>query len=179
MKSRTKVITLGLVLFIAFFAVNMLNSKQDSVSAKEGTSVGNNAPNFTLTDLSGKKVNLQDVIRSNRVTILNFWATWCPPCRSEIPEFIRFSQKYSRQQVTIIAVNLQEKTDEVRTFAQKNGMNFPILLDQSGNVGGQYQIYAIPTTLFINNSGIIQYKIEGATTMSTLENNVNAMLKGN
>lgn len=138
---------------------------------------GKTAPDFSLPDLSGSTVRLHDVIRSKKVTVLNFWATWCPPCRAEIPDFIRFYRKYANQGVAVIAVNLQEKSEQVKSFAQSNGMNFPILLDSSNRVGQLYQIYAIPTTFIIDSSGQIRHKIEGSTNLATLEAKVSALLK--
>lgn len=167
---------------VGLLSIALYNNHQlphDTVFAKEGPFVGSAAPDFSLPDLSGDRVNLQNVIRSHNVTVLNFWATWCPPCRAEIPEFNQFYQKYNRQHVAVVGVNLQEKPEDVRSFVRTNRMNFTILIDRDGKVGNTYQIYAIPTTFFIDSQGIIRGKIEGSTSMSVLESKVNAILKGN
>ncbi len=147
-----------------------------TVSAKTAPVVGGIAPNFTLQDISGKSVELNQVLKQKKVTLVNFWATWCPPCRAEIPELISFYKKYKAKGVELLAVNLQENASDVRTFARNNGMDFPVLLDGSGRVGQLYQVMAIPTTFFLNSSGKIVSKIEGSTNMATLEAKVRAIL---
>lgn len=147
------------------------------VIAKTAPMAGSTAPDFSLSDLNGKEVALSQVIRNNQVTIVNFWATWCPPCRAEIPDFVKFYQEYSGQKVALIAVNLQENPADVRQFASKNGMNFQVLTDTAGKVGNLYQIYAIPTTFFIDRTGKIRHKIEGATNLNGLKTRVQALLK--
>lgn len=138
-------------------------------SQKPAPQIGRVAPDFSLKSTEGSTLNLKSVIGGNKVTILNFWATWCPPCRAEIPEFVEFSQKHQSEKVALVAVNLQEDSKTVREFANKAGMNFPILLDSDGKVGQTYQIYAIPTTFFIDGSGVIREKVEGALSLSQLE----------
>jgi cytochrome c biogenesis protein CcmG/thiol:disulfide interchange protein DsbE len=138
-------------------------------TAKPAPQINRVAPDFTLKDLDGAMVNLQSVIGKNRVTILNFWATWCPPCRAEIPEFIEFVKEHQGEKVALVAVNLQEGQKKVAAFAETAGMNFPILLDEKGSVAQDYQIYAIPTTFFIDGSGVIREKVEGSISLSRLE----------
>ena len=138
-------------------------------SQKPAAQVGRVAPDFSLKSMEGNTQNLKSVINKNKVTILNFWATWCPPCRAEIPEFIEFARKYQAEKVALVAVNLQEDSKKVTEFANNAGMNFPILLDSNGKVAQTYQIYAIPTTIFIDGSGVIREKVEGALSLSQLE----------
>ena len=135
------------------------------------------APDFDLPNLEGKQVNLKKTMAQNKVTLVNFWATWCPPCRGEIPELIDFNRKYSKQKVTVLAVNLQEEPKEVAAFAKEVGLNFPVLTDQTGKVGNLYQVYAIPTTFIIDRKGIIRFKIEGGTNLKTLAAKVEVLLK--
>lgn len=146
------------------------------VTAKTAPVVGGIAPGFTLNDLNGKSVELNQVLKSKKVTLINFWATWCPPCRAEIPEFVKFYRKYSAKGVEILAVNLQENTADVKNFVKNNGMNFPVLTDGNGRVGQMYQVMAIPTTFFVDSNGKIFYKIEGSTSMATLEAKVRSVL---
>ncbi len=148
-----------------------------TLAAKTGPAVGNVAPEFTLPDLNGKNVSLQKVIAANKVTLVNFWATWCPPCRAEIPELETFYQAYAKQQVALLGVNLQQQPAEVRNFVSRNKMSFPVLTDTSGAVGNTYQIYAIPTTFIIDQAGKIRAKIEGSTDLNTLKNKVLPLLK--
>jgi DsbE subfamily thiol:disulfide oxidoreductase len=165
------------VILIGISFLNFHNSFPSQVFAKEAPVVGGTVPDFTLPDLNGKPVDLQKVVKNNKVTLVNFWATWCPPCRAEIPEFVKFYHKYTGKRLEIIAVNLQESTADVKNFAKNNGMNFPIVTDSSGKVGELYQVSAIPTTFFIDRNGKIFYRIEGTTDLKTLEAKVRPFLE--
>lgn len=136
---------------------------------KPAPQIGRVAPDFSLKGITGDTYNLKTVVGKNKVTIVNFWATWCPPCRGEIPEFIEFAKKYQSEKVALVAINIQEDSKKVKEFAKNAGMNFPILLDPDGKVAQDYQIYAIPTTFFIDGSGTIREKVEGSLNLSRLE----------
>lgn len=166
-----------LLLVIGVFVLAFRGGMDSPIVAKVAPVVGGTAPDFRLTDLNGKSVDLQKVIRDHKVTLVNFWATWCPPCRAEIPELIKFYRKYSGKTLEIIAVNLQESSQNVRNFTKANGMNFPVLTDTSGKVGELYQVSAIPTTFFVDQNGKIFYRIEGSADFKMLEAKVRPLLK--
>ena len=131
--------------------------------------VGYPAPDFTLTDLGGKTVSLSD-LRGEPV-YLNFWATWCPPCREEMPDI---QQVYTEkgQQVRFLAVNLtgtEKSVQGVREFLSAGGYTFPVLLDEDNAVAEQYQVRAIPTSIFIDAAGVITYRYAGAMNKEKLE----------
>ncbi|KKM11481.1 hypothetical protein SY88_08465 [Clostridiales bacterium PH28_bin88] len=131
--------------------------------------VGYPAPDFTLTDLEGKTVRLSDL--RGQPVYLNFWATWCPPCREEMPDI---QQVYTEkgQQVRFLAINLTgtEKTVQgVREFLSAGGYTFPVLLDKDNAVSEQYQVRAIPTSIFIDAAGVIRYRYAGAMSKEMLE----------
>ena len=136
------------------------------------------APNFTLPDLNGKNVELKRVIARSPVTLVNFWATWCPPCRAEIPEFVKFYRKYSAKRVTVLAINLKDQPSTVKSFAEKAGMRFPVLTDTTGKIGDLYQIFSIPSTFIIDQKGTIRAVIKGGTNLTTLDKKVQSLLKG-
>lgn len=136
---------------------------------KTAPQVGRMAPDFSLKSIEGDTLDLKAVIAQNKVTILNFWATWCPPCRNEIPEFVEFVKEHRSEKVALVAINIQEDSKQVKGFAEKAGMNFPVLLDLNGKVANNYEIYAIPTTFFIDGSGVIREKVEGSLSQSRLE----------
>jgi len=165
-----------LLVVASLLSLAVVGGVSQVVSAKTAPVVGGIAPNFVLYDLNGKSVELNQVIKNKKVILVNFWATWCPPCRVEIPEFIKFYQKYSAKGVEILAVNLQENPTNVRNFAKSYGMNFPVLLDGNGRVGQMYQVMAIPTTFFVDGNGKIIAKIEGSASMADLEAKVRAVL---
>jgi peroxiredoxin len=176
MKSR-KHLVWGMIGLITVLVFTWVGIQAADANVKIGTAVGNRAPDFSLSDLNNQKYHLKEVVGKNQVTLVNFWATWCGPCRAEIPELIRFYGRYSRQKVALLALNLQEKPANVRKFAQNAGMDFPVLLDVAGKIAGAYKVYAIPTTWIIDRNGIIRKVIEGSTNLATLEAEVNAILK--
>jgi Peroxiredoxin len=136
------------------------------------------APNFTLPDLNGKNVSLKDVTAKNKVTLVNFWATWCGPCKAEIPEFVKLYSKYSSNRLTVLAINLRDQPQTIKSFVAKNGMKFPVLMDTTGKIGDLYQIFSIPSTFIIDQKGTIRSVIKGSTNLKTLEQRVQPLLKG-
>jgi thiol-disulfide isomerase/thioredoxin len=116
---------------------------------------GRPAPEFLLQDLGGQTVSLDDL--KGKPVMINFWATWCGPCRMEMP-FIQEVYKDPEWQKTglvILAVNLMESASAAAEFMKDNGLHFKVLLDAEGKVGKMYNISAIPTTYFIDKNGII------------------------
>ncbi|MGP4067942.1 TlpA disulfide reductase family protein [Halobacillus sp. B29] len=125
-------------------------------NAPSGLKEGEKAPNFTVETLKGEVVQLSDY--KGKKVFLNFWATWCPPCRDEMPEMERFQQKYG-EEVAVLAVNgtgSETSIDEVRSYIDKGGYSFPILLDKDLELHQTYQTISIPTTYFIGTDGVIQ-----------------------
>jgi peroxiredoxin len=126
------------------------------------------APDFTLTTLDGESVHLADL--RGRPVIINLWASWCPPCRAEMPSLQRVSQDYTQNNLVILAVNLtsQDSREAAAQFAQENNLTFPILLDEKGEVETLYQTSALPTTFFIAADGIISEMIVGGPISEAL-----------
>jgi len=136
---------------------------------REGISEGEITPDFTLKDLKGMEVNLKEF--RGKVVLLNFWATWCPPCRKEIPSMVELYKRYKDKGVEIIGVNL-DKIDRsgVEKFNSEYNINFPILLDPSGRVAALYGIVALPTTLLLDRKGKIRTRVTGGVDWITQEN---------
>ncbi|HEY8462859.1 MAG TPA: TlpA disulfide reductase family protein [Bacillota bacterium] len=171
-----KLLVLGAIVLLITVLV-WQNTSSGNAEVKAGTKVGNRVLDFELTGLDGKKVKLTEVIAKNRVTLVNFWATWCPPCRAELPELNRFYQRYSQQQIALLGVNLQEEPSQVKSFVKKHRVIFPVLTDPAGQVARIYNVYAIPVTFIIDQQGIIRQIVEGATTLKVLQSKVEAVLK--
>ncbi|WP_404452731.1 redoxin domain-containing protein [Virgibacillus necropolis] len=136
------------------------NTNVDGVAisspGKSGLEVGKQAPDFELTTLSGKTVRLSD-LRGKKVFI-NFWATWCPPCKKEMPEMQEFYEKYS-DEVEILAINAtgqENSMKSVRNFINDFNYTYPILLDKKLKVVESYMAYGLPTTYFIGTDGVVQ-----------------------
>ena len=111
------------------------------------------AKDFTLEDLKGSAVSLRDF--EGKVIFLNFWATWRPPCRIEMPDMEKLWQKFKDEDFVILAVDLRERKDKVSSFVKENGYTFPVLLDSGGEVANTYGITAIPTTYLLDPRGRI------------------------
>ena len=106
---------------------------------------------FELKDLDGNNIKLSSI--KGKVVLLNFWATWCPPCRAEMPSMQKLYDKFKDKGLELLAVNLQEDLQVVKDFADNSGFTFPILLDSNGEVGGIYGARSIPTTYIIDKKG--------------------------
>jgi peroxiredoxin len=111
------------------------------------------AQNFILPDLNGKQVSLED--HRGKVVFLNFWATWCPPCRAEMPSMEKLYNKFKSKDFTILAVNLGDDISQVKAFKETYKLNFPILLDTDSSLGMIYGAISIPTTYLIDRDGYI------------------------
>jgi peroxiredoxin len=123
---------------------------------------GAEAPDFELNTLDGKTIKLSDY-RGKKV-ILNFWATWCPPCKAEMPHMQNFYEEYNDQGVEILAVNLtnmDKGVEEVQKFIDDYGLTFTIPLDEEGDAGTTYQAFTIPTSYILDENGVITKKIVG------------------
>jgi len=131
------------------------------------------APGFTLVDVNGRQVSLADF--TGKVVILDFWATWCPPCKREIPDFIKLQSEYGSKGVQIVGIAL-DQPEKVRSFVRDNGMNYPVLLgteEVSAHYGG---VESIPTTFIIDKAGRIVTKYEGFRSKETFESQINKLL---
>ena len=123
--------------------------------------------NFTLPLLNGTSVSLSDY--KGKYVILNFWATWCPPCRAEMPSMETLYRRFNSQGLEILAVDVGENTNTVQQFIQNNNYTFPILLDRNNRVSGIYGITALPTSYIIDREGKIIAKVVGSIHWDTRE----------
>ena len=117
-------------------------------SAGSGT-----APQFTLKDIKGNEVSLESALKENKAVLVNFWATWCPPCREEIPDLIKLQKKYEGKDFTILGLDVGESAAKVGAFGAKAGINYPLLLDSEQSVAEQYGVVGIPTSYLIASDG--------------------------
>jgi thiol-disulfide isomerase/thioredoxin len=145
----------------------------DLSTAKVGTRIGLTAPDFTLPTTGEKEFKLSDY--RGRNVILNFWATWCGPCRFEVPALKALQDKYNDGSIAIVAVNTLDNADSARSYAADNGLNFVIPIDPRGDVSSLYNIRGMPTTLFINAKGIItSIKIGPFISMEEIEDRMSS-----
>ena len=119
------------------------------------------APDFNLATPSGDEITLSDLL--GYPVIINFWASWCPPCRAEMPAFQQVYEEYQDRGLIITAVNAtnQDSITDAVDFAATNHLTFPILLDYSGSASRSYNLHSLPTTVFVDREGVIQKIIVG------------------
>ena len=129
--------------------------------------IGQPAPGFELPSLSGNKISLADF--QGDVVVLNFWATWCPPCRAEMPGIQEVYAQYQSQGLTVLAINAHEVKSLVDEFAFANGLTFPVLLDAQSIAMNRYQATGLPTTVVIDRDGMITHMQSGPLTAPQLE----------
>jgi cytochrome c biogenesis protein CcmG, thiol:disulfide interchange protein DsbE len=154
-----------------------------SVKAEEGAL----APDFLLERLDGGELRLSDL--RGQPVVLNFWATWCAPCRQEIPQFVDAYERYRDQGLVVVGVNMQEGKSIVRPYAEDFGMEFPIAIDVDGEVGDAYRLLGLPVTYFIDHEGVVRSvftgpfertegdtDVRGAIAQSELDTRIEAIL---
>lgn len=131
------------------------------------------ALNFKLKDLNGTEVSLSDF--KGKKVFLNFWASWCRPCLSEMPDIEKLYSETKDSDLVILAVNLGEDEDTVKSFADINKYNFTVLLDLDERIGRQYNITAIPTSFFIDKDGNIVSTVKGAITLKQMKSYISKL----
>ncbi|MGE0538823.1 MAG: TlpA family protein disulfide reductase [Dehalococcoidia bacterium] len=128
--------------------------------------VGQLAPEFALQDLDGTVLHLSDL--RGKTVVMNFWATWCPPCRKEFPELVRLHEQNTARGLVVLGVNIQENAEIVRRFTSEFGARFPIVIDAKGDVSAQYRLRGLPMTLFIDAEGVLRSQHIGELTREIL-----------
>jgi len=154
-----------------------------------GAEDGKLAPDFLLGTLDGSEVRLS-ALRGQPV-VLNFWATWCAPCRQELPQFVSAYDRFQSDGLVVLAVNMQEGKSIARPYADDFGMKFPIPIDVDGEVGDEYRLLGLPMTYFIDRSGVVRSvftgplqerrtdtDVRGAIEQSDLEQRITQILGG-
>ena len=139
-----------------------------------GTAVGQQAPDLNLSTLEGKTARLSDY--RGQVVLLNFWASWCGPCRLEVPHLVAAYEKYKDRGFTVAAVNLGEPSERVEVFVTEFQITFPVLLDPAGQARRLYPIRGIPTSFLLDAEGIVRKVVIGAMDEETLVELVEPLL---
>lgn len=125
------------------------------------------APYFALTTLDGEMLTLEEL--EGNVVVLNFWATWCAPCRVEIPDLIEMQDALEEKGIRFVGISLDhDGADVVRAFAEEIGFNYPIVMDDGEVADAFGGVYALPTTILIDRDGNVRRKISGLVTKSFL-----------
>ncbi|MBU5486337.1 redoxin domain-containing protein [Clostridium sp. MSJ-11] len=133
------------------------DKQEDKQEGKEPKKI--EAIDFKLQDLEGKEISLSEF--KGKKVFLNFWASWCGPCKAEMPHMQTLYEETKDKDIVILAVNVGESKDKVKSFIEKNKYTFPILLDMNQEVATQYGIAAFPTSFFIDEEGYVYNGIQG------------------
>ncbi|WP_342509790.1 thiol-disulfide oxidoreductase ResA [Sporosarcina sp. FSL K6-2383] len=158
-KKKSRLIIRTIVLLLLVAAVGYTITSKDKVKV---LAVGDKAPNFELVDLDGNKHRLSDY--KGQGVFLNFWGTWCGPCKKEMPHMESQHVAFEGKGVQILAVNIAEPTLKVEAFRDQYGLTFPIAIDKDKSVKEAYNIVPLPTTFLINEEGKIEKIITSEMT---------------
>ncbi len=145
-----------------------------SGGTQKAAKVGEPAPDFELPTPEGVPIRLSTL--RGKPVILNFWATWCPPCKIEMPDLEALYQKYSQQGLTILAVDQQEPPEAVRAYFEEMQLSFQPVIDSTGEIFNVYRVVALPTSYFIDASGTVRVQHRGMMTREQMENYVSQIL---
>jgi peroxiredoxin len=150
---------LGALLFVYYSRPRFLEPPAPSAGARdifrklsiEKPQKDTAAPDFTLVDLAGRRISLKEL--KGKVVFLNFWATWCGPCREEMPMMEMLHREFKDQGLAVVAVNFREDKQAVRSFFDELGITFQVLLDPEGEVCDRYGVFSLPLTYLIDRDG--------------------------
>jgi cytochrome c biogenesis protein CcmG, thiol:disulfide interchange protein DsbE len=158
-KAMTKNQRIFFYLLILITSATWIAFSADTTNATGETSApqtGFSTPDFTLKTPDGEEYTLSE-LKGNAV-LVNLWATWCPPCRAEMPAIEKMYKEYKDQGLVVLGINMTYQDDpaNVVPFIQEYGLTFPVLLDETGGVGSAYQLHYLPSSYFIDRAGVIQ-----------------------
>ena len=156
------------------------DAPKTSAEAKSGTSYQTDpvpAPDVTMTTLDGQEINLAE--QNGKVILVNFWATWCAPCRKEIPDLIDLYDRHKSDGLMVVGVALDEEgTEVVKPFVEKEKVNYPIVVDTTETIEAKFDgMYGLPTTYVVNPQGKIVRRILGIFPVDKMEPTITEMLQ--
>ena len=152
--NRKYLVILLLIVAVLLPAVGACSSGEKSDGTQSAPRVGKEAPDFVLPSLDGEEIALSDY--RGKPVLLNFWATWCSPCRIELPHLVSAYRGYADKELVVLAVDVGEHPSRVADFAFRFEVSLPVLLDVSGETASLYQVRAFPTNFLIDREGIIR-----------------------
>lgn len=168
-------VLLGVIaLGVLVWWVTATGQSQSTPSAPAVPQLGEPALGFSLSSLSGDTIRLSDY--KGQVVVVNLWATWCPPCRAEMPMIHAYYQAHKEAGLTVLAVNDAEDAATVKRFIEVQGYQFPVVLDTQSAVSALYDVRGLPTTLIIDREGRLQYVHTGEISAKQLDTMIKPLL---
>jgi cytochrome c biogenesis protein CcmG/thiol:disulfide interchange protein DsbE len=164
----------GALFILAGVAMALVFNGEDPVRAASSEARADAAPAFALPTVSGGDLALADY--RGQVVLVNFWATWCPPCRAELPDLVSYYHDNAGRGFMLIGVNEQETAAQVADYLAQNRLDFPVALDADGRVMEQYGVTGMPSSFLINREGQIVRMWTGMITRATLESAITPLL---
>lgn len=150
---------------------------QSDLDLPVGTKVGELAPNFTGTTLDGETIRLSDL--RGKTVLINVFASWCGPCRLEMPHLVEAADQFGDQEVVFVGINLQENPEAVKAFRDEFNVQFPLVLNEDGSLTNNlYTPIGLPTSWFIDQDGVVRYVFAGAMTREVLQNVLDDVITG-
>jgi peroxiredoxin len=160
---KTLLLALAFIIFIGASGWITERAKQLDVPSGVGTDselIGSPAPDFTLKALDGREVRLSDY-RGNQTVIVAFWASWCGPCRMEMPSLQSFYSTHRGGGVEVLAVSIDDDPVAAQTYAKQNRLPFPVLIDNNQQAASEYRVEGIPVIFVVDPAGKVRYALEG------------------
>jgi thiol-disulfide isomerase/thioredoxin len=149
----------------AMILIPLFHAQSPSVTGPAGMA-GQSAPVFDLRDDNGNSASLAHY--RGKIVVMNLWASWCPPCRAEMPDLQRVAREYAGEGVVVVGVNQGESADRAATFARSLGITFPIWIDDSQRYGRVYAALGLPTTVVIDRKGVVLRGFDGPLTIQQM-----------
>lgn len=189
---RLRNIIVGLVIILLITGAVVMNQKDGKEQETGGDQIQSNvpiepdrdakpqegfaAPDFELQTLTGETVRLYE--NNGKPSLINFWASWCPPCKVEMPYLQEAYEEYG-DDINFLMVDLtfNDNLDTMTAYIEENGFTFPIPLDETGDVSTEYETIAIPTTFIVDENGIIVHRVQGAMSEQQIQSFMKEMTK--
>lgn len=173
-KKKNCRLSFALVAFIGVFSFAFSACEKMEQTAEKPKHLVETAPDFSLESLEGVTVSLKE-LKGNPI-FLNFWASWCNPCREEMPDVEKIYRIYGKKGLKVLAVNSKEESAAVQKFLEGAGISLPVLLDKNGEVGRLYKVFGLPASYFIHKDGRVASSILGKMDYQDMDIQVNEIL---
>jgi len=146
-------------------------------AATSGKNIGERAPDFSWTDMNGQSLTLAQ--QRGKIVLINFWATWCGPCREEMPEFAKWQRSYDAQGLLVIGVSMDDQASDVKAFIRKRPTNYPIVMGDAKMAESFGGVLGLPLSYIIDRQGRIVARYQGEANLPKMEATLKALLTEN